>query len=169
MTPTVHDPEPDDDENRNYITIDANITFDLIKNANDFKPKVNRRQVINQVRVLDGETIIMGGLKQKDVHDKSEKIPFLGEIPGLGKVFGSSQMQDKLTDMYIFITPRVIKNSLADLEAVRQEQLCRRPGDLPSFLECRKEAKNKQKKKLFEQSMKLLTGNTHDYKDPSCR
>ena len=75
-------------------------------------------------------------------------------------------MTDQMTDMYIFITPRVIKNSKADLEAIRQEELCRRPGDLPSFLECRKEARLKQKKKLFEQSLKVLTGNTHDYKDP---
>jgi general secretion pathway protein D len=169
MTPTVHEPEPDDDQRRNYITIDADVTFDTIKNDIAFKPDVNRRHVINQVRVLDGETIIMGGLKRKDSSDKTEKLPFLGEIPGLAKVFGASQMTDQLTDMYIFITPRVIKSTHADLEAIRQEELCRRPGDLPPFLECRKEAKMKQKKKLFEQSMKLLTGNTHDYKDPSCR
>jgi len=169
MTPTVHDPEPDDDQRRNYITIDADVTFDTIKSDIAFKPDVNRRHVINQVRVLDGETIIMGGLKRKDSSDKTEKLPFLGEIPGLAKVFGASQMTDQLTDMYIFITPRVIKSTHADLEAIRQEELCRRPGDLPPFLECRKEAKMKQKKKLFEQSMKLLTGNTHDYKDPSCR
>ena len=166
MTPTVHDPEPDDDENRNYITIDADVTFDTIKSDVAYKPDVNRRHVINQVRVLDGETIIMGGLKRKDSSDKSEKLPFLGEIPGLAKVFGASQMTDQMTDMYIFITPRVIKNSKADLEAIRQEELCRRPGDLPPFLECRKEARLKQKKKLFEQSLKLLTGNTHEYKDP---
>jgi len=169
MTPTVHDPEPDDDQRRNYITIDADVTFDTIKSDIAFKPDVNRRHVINQVRVLDGETIIMGGLKRKDSLDKTEKLPPLGEIPGLAKVFGASQMTDQLTDMYIFITPRVIKSTHADLEAIRQEELCRRPGDLPPFLECRKEAKMKQKKKLFEQSMKLLTGNTHDYKDPSCR
>lgn len=169
MTPTVHDPEPDDDENRNYITIDADVTFDTIKSDVAYKPDVNRRHVINQVRVLDGETIIMGGLKRKDSNDKSEKLPFLGEIPGLAKVFGASQMTDQMTDMYIFITPRVIKNSKADLEAIRQEELCRRPGDLPLFLECRKEARLKQKKKLFEQSLKLLNGNIHDYKDPqSC-
>ncbi|MFZ4772771.1 MAG: type II secretion system protein GspD [Chlamydiia bacterium] len=167
MTPTVHDPEPDDDEHRNYITIDADVTFDTFKSDIAYKPDVNRRHVINQVRVLDGETIIMGGLKRKDAQDKSEKIPFLGEIPGLGKVFGSSQMNDQLTDMYVFITPRVIKNTRADLEAVRQEELCRRPGDLPPFLECRKDARNRQKKKLFEQSLKLLTGNTYDYNDPS--
>lgn len=169
MTPTVHDPEPDDDENRNYITIDADVTFDTIKSDVAYKPDVNRRHVINQVRVLDGETIIMGGLKRKDSNDKSEKLPFIGEIPGLAKVFGASQMTDQMTDMYIFITPRVIKNSKADLEAIRQEELCRRPGDLPPFLECRKEARLKQKKKLFEQSLKLLNGNIHDYKDPqSC-
>jgi general secretion pathway protein D len=167
MTPTVHDPEPDDDDRRNYITIDADITFDTIKSDTTYKPDVNRRHVVNQVRVLDGETIIMGGLKRKDSTDKSEKLPFLGEIPGLAKVFGASQMTDQMTDMYVFITPRVIKNSLADLEAVRQEELCRRPGDLPAFLECKKEAKQKHKKKLFEQSLKLLTGNAHEYKDPT--
>ncbi len=168
MTPTVHDPEPGDDEKNHYITIDADISFDTINSNVANKPDVNRRHVVNQVRVLDGETIIMGGLKRKDGHDKSEKIPFLGEIPGLGKIFGSSQMTDHMTDMYVFITPRVIKNSKADLEAMRQAELCRRPGDLPSFLECKQEAKLKKKRKLFEQSLKLLKGNMCDYDENSC-
>lgn len=167
MTPTVHEPDEKEEGAKSFVTLDTNITFDTINSDVDDRPNVNRRHIENHVRVVDGETIILGGLKRKDSHDRSEKVPFLGEIPGFGKLFGATQMTDHLTDMYVFITPRVINDPKADLEKIRQEELCRRPGDLPAFLECKKEAKQKEKQRLFNQSLKLLFGNSHETKHPS--
>ena len=48
----------------------------------------------------DGETVIIGGLRKKAVQDNEERIPFLGEIPGLGKLFGSTALTDANTEMF---------------------------------------------------------------------
>ena len=60
--------------------------------------------------------------------------------------------------MIIFITPRILLDSKAEMEKFRQEELKKRPGDLPEFLQRVMEARRHEKKKLFENSIKLLFG-----------
>ncbi|MBM3192115.1 MAG: type II secretion system protein GspD, partial [Chlamydiae bacterium] len=158
MTPTIHESDPDDTEDHRYITLETHVNFDTINSDINDRPKVNRRSVENQVRVLDGETIILGGLRKKTGEDNTEKIPFLGEIPGIAKFFGTSRLTDELTEMIIFITPRILLDSKAEMEKFRQEELKKRPGDLPEFLQRVMEARRHEKKKLFENSIKLLFG-----------
>ena len=163
ITPTIHDPEfPNDD--KHFVTLETNITFDTIKktSTNNDRPQVSRRHIENNVRVVDGETVILGGLREKTAEDSSSKIPFLGEIPGLGKFFGDSRMTDEKTEMFIFITPKIIFDAKGDLERIRYEQLIKRPGDLPEFLERINAAKKRKKQRLFDNSLKLLFGKVDD-------
>jgi len=60
--------------------------------------------------------------------------------------------------MFVFITPKIIFDTNEDLKRVRYEQLIKRPGDIPEFLERVEEAKKVQKKRLFDNSLKLLFG-----------
>ena len=158
ITPTIHDPEYPED-GKHFVTLETNITFDTIKkNIRNDRPAVSRRHVENQVRVVDGETVILGGLREKTAEDTSSKLPFLGEIPGLGKFFGDSRMTDEKTEMFIFITPKIIFDAKGEQTRLRNEMLMKRPGDLPEFLVRIEEAKKKQKKRLFDNSLKLLFG-----------
>lgn len=159
MTPTIHEPSLGDLDERRFITLETHVNFDTINSDINDRPKVNRRSVENQVRVLDGETIILGGLRKKTGEDNTEKIPFLGEIPGIAKLFGTSRLTDELTEMIIFITPRVLEDTKTEMDKFRYEELKKRPGDLPEFLERTLEARKNEKRKLFENSFKLLFGN----------
>ncbi|PCI77654.1 hypothetical protein COB21_02750 [Candidatus Aerophobetes bacterium] len=158
ITPTVHDPIGPEDT-RHFITLETNISFDTINEttASD-RPEVSRRHLENYVRVADGETIILGGLREKTAANTSNKIPFLGEIPGLGKFFGESKMSDDETEMFFFITPRVILDPEDKLVEFRRKELMKRPGDLPEFLEKIEASKERKKKMLFNNSFKLLFG-----------
>jgi len=163
ITPIVHDPEfPEED--RHYVTLETNIEFDTIKRTSvkTDRPEVFKRHIENQVRVADGETVILGGLRQKTAEDSSSKLPFLGEIPGLGKFFGDSRMTDEKTEMFIFITPKIIFDARGDLEKIRYAELIKRPGDIPEFLERVELAKKVHKKRLFDNSLKLLFGKVDD-------
>lgn len=166
MTPTIHEPDPDDENLQRYITLETHVNFDTINSDINDRPKVNRRSVENQVRVLDGETIILGGLRKKTGEDNTEKIPFLGEIPGIAKFFGTSRMRDELTEMIIFITPKIVGDTKTEMEKMRQEELKKRPGDLPEFLERILEARRREKKRVFENSVKLLFGTNESYFQP---
>jgi general secretion pathway protein D len=153
VTPTIH-PAVENEES-GFVTLQTNITFDTPRSKGD-RPQIDRRNVENEVRVADGETVILGGLRKKITHDNQEKVPFLGEIPGLGKLFGTSKLMDHNTEMFIFITPTIITDPKEDLERLRTETLKKRPGDIPEFLDCLVEARDKEQAAFFRQSMKMF-------------
>jgi general secretion pathway protein D len=161
MTPTVHAPgeveeQSQSEEEKGSVTLQTNITFDTPKSSDDDRPLVDRRHIENEVRVTDGQTVIIGGLRRKATQDKEERIPFLGEIPGFGKLFGSTQLTDTNTEMFFFITPHIIPDPQETLERLRTEELKKRPGDIPEFLERVIEAQDKESRKFFERSLKLF-------------
>jgi len=66
------------------------------------------------VRVKDGETVIVGGLIRNEKSVTMTKVPFLGDIPLIGGLFRhKDQTKNKERELLIFITPRIIKNSIS--------------------------------------------------------
>jgi len=164
MTPTVHLPGSDNDlsDGKGFVTLQTNVTFDTTKHHNqDDRPLVDRRHIENEVRVLDGQTVILGGLRRKSSQDNEDKIPFLGDIPGLGKLFGSMKLTNHNTEMFIFITPTIVLDPEEQLIQIRNEEVKKRPGDIPEYLERVVETQEKERKKYFQNSFKALFGNSN--------
>jgi general secretion pathway protein D len=158
LTPTIHLPEGAAEPGQGSITLESNITFDSTKSNPDDRPEVARRHIENQVCIADGETVVLGGLRRRISETAQEAIPFVGEIPGLGKLFSSTSMDDAETEMFIFITPRILLDPKEQLRRQRQEDLLRRPGDLPEFMACLLEAQKRSRQKVFARSVQLITG-----------
>ena len=159
MVPTIHLANHDDDpDHPGFVTMQTDVSFDTTHHNIEDRPEVTRRHIVNEVQVADGETIILGGLRRKMEEDRREKIPFLGDIPGLGKLFGFSRTHDTNTEMFIFITPRIIRDPVEDLKRMRQEDFKKRAGDIPEFLERLDEAKTYERNRLFNSSIKMLFG-----------
>lgn len=161
IKPTIHLSQCDVyDEDYDYVTLETDITFDTIHPGSGHadRPDVTRRHITNLVQVPDGETVILGGLRRKVASDGKESIPFLGELPGLGKLFSINNSRDQNTEMFMFITPHIVKDPKEQLACLRQELLCLRPGDIPYFLECIEEASRYDRTRLMEGSMCLLFG-----------
>ncbi|MBJ7449008.1 MAG: hypothetical protein JHC93_01455 [Parachlamydiales bacterium] len=169
ITPTINLPGEDadgDDDETGYVTLDTDIHFDTIKpSANPDRPDVLRRAIKNLVRIPDGQTVILGGLKRKTSQDSEEKIPFLGDIPGVGKLFGNSTLYEHQSEMFIFITPKIIYNACEDLCRIRYEELRKRPGDTPEFMYCLRNALESQRQRSLQGGIKMLFGPS----DSSCR
>lgn len=157
MLPTIHLPDPDENpEYSGFVTLHTDVTFDTPPLCLDDRPPVVRRHVTNDVQIADGETVILGGLRRKTEEDQREKIPFLGDIPGIGKLFGADRATETSTEMYIFITPHIIHDPIDDLRRLRQEEYCKRAGEIPEFLARLDEAKEKERNALFSNSLKML-------------
>lgn len=162
ITPTIHitseNFEEDVDE-PNYVTLETDITFDTIQGGlNPERPDVIRRHITNDVRIPDGQTVILGGLRRKNTDDFKESIPFLGDVPGIGKLFSMRELQDSETEMFIFLTPTIIFDPLDDFERIKCEEMRRRPGDIPEFL-CRLvAARDFEKNRVLAGSMRILFG-----------
>jgi general secretion pathway protein D len=143
-------------DNRGFVTLQTNITFDTTKPSVNERPTVDKRHIENEVRVADGQTIILGGLRKKASRDAMQKVPFLSDLPGIGKLFGSSNLTDNNTEMFIFITPKIIQDPLEEMENYRVQQLQKRPGDIPEFMVKIEEAKNKLRQKEYSNTFKTL-------------
>ncbi len=154
LTPTIHIPL--EGEEQGFVTLQTNISFDTTKPNMDDRPLVDRRHIENEVRILDGETVILGGLRRKSRLDHEEKVPFLGYIPGIGKLFGTTQLADHDTEMFFFITPKIVYDPKEKMEKLRAEELKKRPGDIPEFLKKIEEAREKERVRFFNHSMKMF-------------
>jgi general secretion pathway protein D len=109
------------------ISANGTVTMDVVQTANDLQgftsfnaPIVNQREADTTVSVLDGETIVLGGIMRTTVNSTVNKIPLLGDIPLLGNLFRSTTKEKDNTELLVFLTPHIVKNS-DDAEKVKKD------------------------------------------------
>ena len=72
-------------------------------------PSIDTRQIITQVLVNDGQTVVLGGILDTTKSKSANKIPFLADIPILGYFFRSTTDINNKTELLIFITPKILR------------------------------------------------------------
>jgi len=77
----------------------------------------------SSIMVKDGETIVIAGLISREDSDSNRKTPFLGEIPIVGKMFDRDEKQRSDTEILVFITTQIIKDSDSALLTAMQHEL----------------------------------------------
>lgn len=81
-----------------------------VEDTTDFRPTTLRRTVDTTVIVRDNDTVVIGGLIEDQTASSEFKVPLLGDIPVLGWLFKVRSEASRKTNLYVFLTPRVIKN-----------------------------------------------------------
>jgi len=79
--------------------------------AGTLAPVINSRLADTVVVAPDGQTVVIGGLMQTTKIASDSKIPFLGDIPGLGILFKRKVVEDVKTELIIFLTPHIVKDA----------------------------------------------------------
>ncbi|MBE1159400.1 type II secretion system secretin GspD [Dyella acidiphila] len=94
-----------------YLNIDQQVssTSGAANSQGNFT--IQQRQIATQLGVQNGQTVLLGGLIQQINSDAGQGVPFLSDIPVLGKLFGSTGKSKNRTELLVLITPRVITNS----------------------------------------------------------
>lgn len=114
------------------------------------EPKIASRSAETNVLVKDGETIVIGGLRKIEDNITITKVPFLGDIPILGKLFRKEDSQRVNTELVMFVTPRVIiKPKLTEEEIDRFKMLEESRGDFLKYLEKEKESRRSAQQSLL--------------------
>lgn len=107
VTPVVH--------LNNEVAIKVSLE---VSNAKPLEPtrqgtipvQVDTRNAQTSLRLHDGETQVLAGLVRNDDGASGNKIPFLGDIPGLGRLFGSNRNDRSQSELVLSITPRIVRN-----------------------------------------------------------
>ncbi len=95
------------------------ISEDIVPNAGSVgQPTTTKREVTTSSIVMNGETVIIGGLSKDKVSDEVVKIPLLGDIPILGIPFRHTSTTHDKTSLVIMLTPYIVKKS-EDLAKLR--------------------------------------------------
>jgi type IV pilus assembly protein PilQ len=76
---------------------------------------IDTKHVKTQVLVENGGTVVIGGIFTQTERDLVNKVPLLGDIPGLGVLFRNTERTSNKTELLIFITPKIV----SDRSAVR--------------------------------------------------
>ncbi|MQX52766.1 type IV pilus secretin PilQ [Alcanivorax sp. PA15-N-34] len=100
-----------------HITPDGNIIMSLKVNNDSFSgatAAIDTNRVETSVLVNDGETVVLGGIFQQSKINSVTKTPFLGDLPWIGNLFKKTVKRDNKQELLIFITPRLMKDALAN-------------------------------------------------------
>ncbi|MEJ2513859.1 MAG: type IV pilus secretin PilQ, partial [Gammaproteobacteria bacterium] len=106
VTPQI---TPDD-----RIIMDLEVTQDTVGEfvpsaTGGLVPSIDTRKVLTQVLVNDGETVVLGGIFETERRDEEDKVPLLGDIPGLGYLFKRTNTASAKRELLIFVTPKILR------------------------------------------------------------
>lgn len=100
------------------ITPDEKVIMDLLVKKDRVGevfsgiPSIDTQKVKTQVLVSNGETIVLGGIYEEIERNDVNKVPFFGDLPGVGVLFRNTAKSKDKTELLIFVTPKILDESL---------------------------------------------------------
>jgi type IV pilus assembly protein PilQ len=99
----------------NRIQLDLNIKQDTVGEIfqtarGGSVPSIDTRELSTTVLVANGDTVVLGGIFQDEKASKEEKVPWLGDIPGLGVLFRRRANETRKRELLIFVTPTIVED-----------------------------------------------------------
>ncbi len=101
---------------RPTISADGYVTLEVVQEVSNATtetafgaPVISTREAATQVTVRDGQTIVLGGLLDHQKENTSGGVPFLSGLPLVGGLFGRQSRHATDTELFLFLTPRVLR------------------------------------------------------------
>lgn len=105
VTPQI---TPDD-----HVIMDISINKDSVSSVTVGNiPAIDVTELDTQVLVGDGQTVVLGGIYETEVVEGESKVPFLGDLPYLGRLFRRDIKDEQKSELLIFITPKILTDGL---------------------------------------------------------
>jgi type IV pilus assembly protein PilQ len=103
VTPNI---TPDD-----RVFLDLQVNQDTVGEVFFGIPSIDTREVQTQVLVDDGQTVVLGGIYETESSEETDKVPFFGDIPLVGRLFRTDSIVDDKSELLIFVTPKIMRGS----------------------------------------------------------
>ena len=98
-------------EKQVLIEMDAEVSTLSSLDPTTRLPEKSTRTANTTVRINDGQTLVIGGLKQQESRDIQTRVPILGSLPIIGKLFRTKDVRSTNTELVLFITPRILSDT----------------------------------------------------------
>src|SRR5690606_14795349 len=104
-----------------HITPDGNVMMEVDVNKDAVSqvtaaggaPAIDTKHVKTSVLVENGGTVVIGGIYTQEERNQINKIPLLGDLPGLGNLFRNTFRQDNKTELLVFLTPCIVEERVS--------------------------------------------------------
>ena len=90
------------------VLLDVKVNNDSPNRQNAGSVGINTMEIATKLLVADGDIVVIGGIKKNTVSDKAGQVPGAANLPIVGKMFKGTSKADKLTDLLVFIAPRIL-------------------------------------------------------------
>ncbi len=114
------------------INVDNTVRLDIVQEVSSIAESAtasdvitNKREIKTKVMVEDNGLVVLGGLIGDESTTSDQRVPFLGDIPGLGRLFRSDSSQRVKQNLMVFIRPRIVRDgqTLAQLSSEKYRNL----------------------------------------------
>jgi type IV pilus assembly protein PilQ len=101
----------------NRIILDLDVKKDTIGTITVLSggvnvPSIDTKEIVTQVLMNDGQTVVLGGVLETQHRDDQTKVPYLGDIPILGNLFKTSTKRNNKDELLIFVTPKIVREGV---------------------------------------------------------
>lgn len=117
------------------INYDGYVALEILQEINQATdeqqfdaPVISTREAHTQVLVKDGQTIVLGGLRDRERDHNQSGVPLLSRIPLLGGLFGAASRRDSETELFLFLTPHILRTD-EDVDHATATRLTTPPED----------------------------------------
>ncbi|MDA9744180.1 type IV pilus secretin PilQ [Candidatus Pelagibacter sp.] len=91
------------------VLMTIKVNNDSVKEGSESdEPPVSKMEIDTRLLVADGDIVVIGGIKESTVNQNTNKVPALGDVPVIGNLFKGSTNSDDLSELLVFIAPRVL-------------------------------------------------------------
>lgn len=95
------------------IIMDLDVSKDSRGELTDAGPAINQKNVNTQVLVDNGGTVVIGGIFELEEKNDESKVPWFGDLPGVGYLFKNKSKDARKKELLVFVTPRMITDRSA--------------------------------------------------------
>ncbi|MCH9692545.1 MAG: type II secretion system secretin GspD [Gammaproteobacteria bacterium] len=108
--------------NENSVTLEIEQTVEDITNPVGVggQPETSKRELSTKVLVDDSAILVLGGLIEDKLVESNSKVPLLGDIPGIGRLFRSTNKEIRKVNLMVFIRPKILNSPVAAYEETRR-------------------------------------------------
>ena len=102
----------------NRIILDLNVKKDsvgqvIVGSGGVNVPSIDTREITTQVLVNDGQTVVLGGILETERRETEKKVPYLGDVPVLGRIFKTTGKTNNKDELLIFVTPKILREGVS--------------------------------------------------------
>lgn len=101
----------------NRLILDINVKKDrvgqvIVTTGGVNVPSIDTSEITTTVFIGDGQTVVLGGILETERREGEKKVPWLGDIPGLGYLFKSTSRTNNKDELLIFVTPKIVREGV---------------------------------------------------------